>query len=158
MADRVPSVDTPGQHVTIFVAGSCLHNPGGHSGWSFAIANDCNKGVIKRSGGLRATEGMTNIGAEMVAVVEALKAIPEASNVKLWTNVGYIAKAVNQGYRRVKNLDLWAEIDKQASGQDIEWFSAASVAKHPETLEAHRQAHLEALIMAKQCRRKIANA
>lgn len=135
-----------GPKVWIFVAGSCLRNPGGYGGWGAVVADKTAKTVRKLSGGLRAGDGMTNIRAEMRGVVEALKALPvDGYNVTLWTNADHIAKAMTHGFKRAKNLDIWAEIDAQAKRHAVKWRADCVFNKHRETLEAHDIAQKAAL-------------
>ncbi len=140
--------DVPSVH--IHVAGSCHHNPGGCGGWGFVIADFCNKRVLRRSGGLPAADGLTNIRAEMVAVVEALKAVPEGTSAILWTNAPHLTKSVAFNQRRRKSLDLWKAIDALAVNRRIEWRIARFPDKPEETVEAQQMARRETTRMVKR--------
>lgn len=150
---------TPG--VTIHVAGSCLFNPGGHSGWAAVIHHGDGinaKAICRLSGGLSAAEGMTNIRAEMVAIVEALNALHgDGLSVTIWSNSSHVPKVMNQGFKRGKNIDLWQAIDAQAARHRIEWNTAPAIGKDSTTLEVKDMARKEAVKIARRERRIVDN-
>jgi len=114
--------------VEIFTDGACRGNPG-PGGW----------GVVLRSGKHEkelygGEENTTNNRMEMTAVVEALSALKQPSEVVLTTDSQYVRKGITEwiqnwkknGWKTaakkdVKNADLWQQIDSLAVEHTIEW-------------------------------------
>lgn len=76
----------------------------------------------------------TNNRMEMTAVIEALKALKQPSEVVLTTDSQYVRKGITEwitGWKKrnwqtaakkpVKNAELWREIDRLAAEHQIEW-------------------------------------
>ncbi len=101
---------TERRHVVIYTDGSCIGNPG-PGGWGAVLL--C-AGVRKElSGGRRLT---TNNRMELLAAVEALRALTKPCNVTLFSDSTYVVNGATKGmmYRwkeRVPNGDLWAALD-----------------------------------------------
>ena len=103
--------------VVLYTDGSCLGNPG-PGGWAAVIHNDKTREI---SGGFSRT---TNNRMEINALVQALKNIPENSDVTAYTDSKYLHDALDKGWlkkwqkngwktaskSRVKNKDLWEEL------------------------------------------------
>ncbi len=105
------------KHVHIFADGSCLGNPG-PGGWA-AILRLVTTGVEKElCGGYAKT---TNNRMEILAVLEALKALKEPCLVDVYSDSQYVCNAIQKGWlsswrknswinaskKPVKNRDLW---------------------------------------------------
>ena len=112
--------------VEIFTDGACKGNPG-PGGW----------GAILRSGGKeRELSGgeapSTNNRMELMAAIEALKALKKPCRVQLWTDSNYVRDGITKwihgwlrnGWRTsdkkpVKNAELWqALLDAAAAAPD----------------------------------------
>ena len=108
--------------VTIYTDGACSGNPG-PGGWAAVLRY----GELLRelSGGEAQT---TNNRMELLAAIEALKALKEPCEVDLYTDSQYLVNAINKGWlvswkaknwRRkdgeLKNPDLWQELDRLLS-------------------------------------------
>jgi len=100
--------------VVIYTDGACVGNPG-PGGWAAVLL--C--GGVRRelSGGRRRT---TNNRMELLAAVEALRALTRPCKVTLFSDSTYVVNGATKGkmYRykeRVPNGDLWAALD-EASG------------------------------------------
>ena len=117
----------------IYTDGSCIGNPG-PGGWAAIIFD--NNGRKMLSGESTYT---TNNRMELSAVKEALRKIREAgsvdSKITVYSDSAYVVNAFKEGWLKnwknnsffgVKNSDLWIEIDRLASGLDIEfqWVKA----------------------------------
>ncbi len=129
--------------IEIFTDGACSGNPG-PGGW----------GAILRSGGtekeLFGGESLTtNNRMEMMAVIEALRALTKPVAAKVHTDSQYVQKGISEwihGWKRrgwktagkepVKNEDLWREMDRLAAQHDIEWIWVKGHAGHPENERA----------------------
>ena len=142
-------------HVTIYTDGACVGNPG-PGGWAALLVSDGQQREI--SGYETAT---TNNRMELQAALEALKALPERSEVDLHTDSQYVrngmtswlAKWERNGWRTadrkpVKNVDLWQELVRAADGHVVRWHWVRGHDGQPENErcdwlanEAIRRAH-----------------
>ena len=115
--------------IKIYTDGSCLGNPG-NGGWA-AIINDQDK-ITKISGNKKNT---TNNQMELMAAIEALKKIPTEQEVQLYTDSKYVKMGITEWIQKwsknnwktsskekVKNLELWLELNKIVKKHKIEWF------------------------------------
>lgn len=136
------------KEVEIFTDGACKGNPG-PGGW----------GAIMRSGGHEkelygGAPNTTNNRMEMMAAIEALKALNQRCHVKLTTDSQYLRKGITEwiaGWKRkgwktasrqpVKNAELWQELDKLVAGQDVEWHWVKGHSGHPENERADQLAN-----------------
>jgi len=114
--------------VDIYTDGACSGNPG-PGGW----------GAILRVGGKeREIFGgeplTTNNRMEMMAVIEALRALKRPVMVRVHTDSQYVMKGITEwihnwkrrgwktaGKEAVKNEDLWRTLDALAAEHKIEW-------------------------------------
>ena len=114
--------------VKIYTDGSCLENPG-NGGWAAIIIDDGKKTQIKGS-----KKNTTNNQMELLAPIEALKKIPKGSKVQIFTDSKYVKSGITEwinnwkknGWKtankqKVKNKDLWVELDLLSSQFDIKW-------------------------------------
>lgn len=124
--------------IIIYTDGACLGNPG-PGGYAAILTY---KGIRKEiSGGFRLT---TNNRMELMAVIEALKAIksPEKYKIRIFTDSRLIVNAFNQRWlekwaangwfrkanEKVQNSDLWREFIKLTNGLvlEINWVEGHS--------------------------------
>ena len=114
--------------IKIYTDGSCLKNPG-NGGWAAIIIDDEKKTQIKGS-----KKNTTNNQMELLAPIEALKKIPKASKVQIFTDSKYVKSGITEwihnwkknGWKTadkqpVKNKELWEELDLLASQFEISW-------------------------------------
>ena len=114
--------------IKIYTDGSCIRNPG-KGGWAAIIINDGKKIEIKGS-----KKDTTNNQMELLAPIKALKKIPKGSKVQIFTDSKYVKSGITEwinnwkknGWRtaskqKVKNKDLWIELDILANEFDIKW-------------------------------------
>lgn len=108
-------ISTP---VRIYTDGSILKNPGGAGGWAMVVTHGMS--VIELRSG--AVEVSTNNRMELRAVIEAMKYFVEqnaAREIEIISDSEYVVKGVNEymenwrkrEWRKVKNLDMWQQID-----------------------------------------------
>ena len=115
------------ERVQIYTDGGCDPNPGS-GGWAAILIY---KGKTKElSGGERNT---TNNQMELKAAINALKALKKHCSVTLHTDSQYVQRGITEwlpGWKRrgwlrstgkIKNLELWQELDALAQQHDIEW-------------------------------------
>lgn len=98
------------KEVTIFSDGACSGNPG-PGGWASVLL--CNGRERRISGSCEST---TNNRMEITAVLEALKVLKFPCYVTVVTDSAYVVNTMTQGWKRNKNNDLWAELDKYVYG------------------------------------------
>jgi len=131
--------------IDIFTDGACSGNPG-PGGWGAILRmNEKEKELF---GGELET---TNNRMEMMAVIEALKALkqPVTLPVRVHTDSQYVQKGISEwihnwkrrGWKTankepVKNADLWRQLDQLASLQKIEWIWVRGHAGHSENERA----------------------
>ena len=114
--------------IKIYTDGSCLKNPG-NGGWAAIIFINNEKIVI--SGNKKKT---TNNQMELLAAIEALKKIPERQKLQIYTDSRYgtqgitewIEKWIQNNWKtsskqKVKNVDLWKELNEISKKHKIEW-------------------------------------
>ena len=131
--------------IDIFTDGACSGNPG-PGGWGAILRMDEKEKEL--FGGELQT---TNNRMEMMAVIEALKALKQPVNfpVRVHTDSQYVQKGISEwihnwkrrGWKTankepVKNADLWRELDQLASQQKIEWNWVRGHAGHTENERA----------------------
>ncbi len=129
--------------VDIYTDGACSGNPG-PGGWGALLVHD---GVEKTiCGGEKET---TNNRMEMMAAIEALKALKRPCNIHLHTDSSYLRDGITKwihgwkknGWRTadkkpVKNQDLWLELETQLERQQVTWHWVRGHAGHTENERA----------------------
>jgi ribonuclease HI len=114
--------------VEIFTDGACKGNPG-PGGWgAVLVAGGHEKELF--GGEL----GTTNNRMELLAVIEALKALSRPCEVIVHTDSQYVQKGISEwihgwkarGWKTaarapVKNVDLWQQLDEAQARHKIEW-------------------------------------
>lgn len=138
--------------VEIFTDGACSGNPGA-GGWGAVLR--CNGVEKELSGGDADT---TNNRMELIAVIEALKALKKSCNITLYTDSRYVMDGVTQwmpnwkqnGWRTankkapVKNLDLWQSLESLLEKHKIKWVWVKGHNGHPENERVDKLARDEA--------------
>ncbi len=116
------------KQVEIFTDGACKGNPG-PGGWGALLRF----GEVERElfGGEPET---TNNRMELLAAIEALRALKEPCAVTLTTDSIYVKNGITQwlegwkkkgwktaGRKPVKNIDLWQALDEQNQRHQVNW-------------------------------------
>ncbi len=115
--------------IKIYTDGACSGNPG-PGGWGVLML--WNGHEKEMYGGENDT---TNNRMEMMAVIEALKALKKPSTLKLYTDSKYVMDGITkwiEGWKAkgwktaakkpVKNQDLWQEIDVLVTVHDVQFI------------------------------------
>lgn len=115
--------------VEIYTDGACKGNPG-VGGWGAWLRYKAHEKSIY--GGEANT---TNNRMELTAVIRALEALKQPSQIKVYTDSSYVQKGMTQwlaGWKAkswrtadkkpVKNDDLWKALDILAATHQIEWI------------------------------------
>ena len=129
--------------VEIFGDGACSGNPG-PGGWGAILRHGATEKEL--FGGEILT---TNNRMEMMAVIEALRALKKNVEARVHTDSQYVQKGITEwihGWKRrgwktankdpVKNEDLWRELDRLAAQHTIEWIWVKGHAGHVENERA----------------------
>jgi ribonuclease HI len=129
--------------VEIFTDGACKGNPG-PGGWGAVIRSGAHEKEL--SGGEADT---TNNRMEMMAALEALKALKRPCHVILTTDSVYVRDGITKwvhGWQRngwktadkkpVKNSDLWQALLAAAAPHKVEWHWVKGHNGHPENERA----------------------
>ena len=116
-----------------YTDGACSGNPG-VGGWGAVLLAEKNKKIIKRkeiSGGLVDT---TNNQMELIAAIEALKALKKYTEICIITDSNYVKKGITEwlpswkknnwktsSKKEVKNRKLWEELEELVNRNKVDW-------------------------------------
>ncbi|SVD12029.1 uncharacterized protein METZ01_LOCUS364883 [marine metagenome] len=128
--------------IKIYTDGSCLENPG-NGGWAAIIFMNNEKIII--SGRKKNT---TNNQMELMAAIEALKKIPKDQEVQMYTDSKYVKMGITEWIKKwsqndwktsskqkVKNIELWKELNDISKKHKIEWHWVKAHAGNPNNEE-----------------------
>jgi len=128
--------------IKIYTDGSCLENPG-NGGWAAIIFMNNEKIII--SGRKKNT---TNNQMELMAAIEALKKIPKDQEVQMYTDSKYVKMGITEWIKkwsqndwktsskqRVKNIELWKELNDISKKHKIDWHWVKAHAGNPNNEE-----------------------
>ena len=113
--------------VVIYTDGACDPNPGA-GGWAAILSY---KGCSKEIAG--GEPESTNNRMEMTAAIQALESLKRRCTVIVHTDSEYLKRGITEwlpGWKRrgwlrgtgkVKNLDLWQELDALTHQHDVQW-------------------------------------
>lgn len=115
--------------VDIYTDGACSGNPG-NGGWGAVLIYN---GTQKEMSG--AVENTTNNQMELLACIEALKALKQPCKVDLYSDSAYVVNCFLQGWivnwklngwkgsnkKPVKNIELWQTLDQLCFVHEITW-------------------------------------
>ena len=121
-------MSAPEEMIVIYADGACRGNPG-PGGWGALLISG------ERERELSGAESTTtNNRMEMLAVINALRALKRRVSARVYTDSQYVRLGMTEwlagwkarGWRTadrkpVKNQDLWELLDEQAANHDIEW-------------------------------------
>jgi len=107
--------------IHIYTDGACSVNTR-RGGWGVYIKGE----EINLSGNL---EDTTNNQMEMTAVIEALKYYKTRQNITIYSDSIYVIKGITEwisgwkkkDWKKVKNKDLWVEIDRLNQFHNVSW-------------------------------------
>ena len=114
--------------IKIYTDGSCIGNPG-KGGWAAIIFTNNEKKILKGSKDLT-----TNNQMELTATIKALEYISTKDKIQIYTDSKYVKQGITEWIKKwkingwktskkekVKNKDLWLELDNLTSKNSIEW-------------------------------------
>ena len=115
--------------IKIYTDGSCIENPG-NGGWAAIIFMNNEKIAITGN-----KKNTTNNQMELMAAIEALKKIPTGQKVQVYTDSKYVKLGITEwiekwsqnnwktsSKQKVKNLELWTELNEISKKHKIKWF------------------------------------
>ena len=136
--------------IEIFTDGACRGNPG-PGGWGALLRHRGRERTLQG-----AAPATTNNRMELMAAIEALRALKRRSRVHLYTDSQYVKKGITEWLpawkqrdwktrdrKPVKNVDLWRQLDELAGCHDVEWSWVRGHAGHVENERADRLATAE---------------
>jgi ribonuclease HI len=139
MSSSEPAADRPRKSVEIYTDGACSGNPG-PGGWGAILRY---RTTEKELSGF--TPLTTNNRMEMTAVIQALTALKQPCNVKIYTDSQYLKDGITKWIRKwkrngwltsgkepVKNRDLWEALDAAVQKHAVEWHWVRGHQGHPE--------------------------
>lgn len=125
--------------VEIFTDGACKGNPG-VGGWGALLRY---QGQEKRLFGGEAHT--TNNRMELMAAIQALKALKRSCHVRITTDSVYVKDGIQKWLlnwkknnwktsqkKPVKNVDLWQELDQLVSQHQVDWHWVKGHSGHRE--------------------------
>lgn len=140
------------KHVEIFTDGACKGNPG-KGGWGAILRMGAHEKEM--SGSEKET---TNNRMELMAAIQALKALNQPCRVSLHTDSKYVLDGITRwvfGWQKngwktadkkpVKNGDLWMALVEAARPHTMEWIWVRGHVGHPENERADKLASDAAL-------------
>lgn len=101
--------------IQIYTDGACIGNPG-PGGWAAVIVEDGRMRTVH--GGAPET---TNNRMELAAVINGLKAAAASKDVTVYSDSQYVVLTMVEGWKRRKNLDLWADLDAEVAERLVRW-------------------------------------
>jgi len=138
--------------VIIYTDGSCKRNPDGPGGWGVVLESGPHRKELH--GGEPST---TNNRMELTAVIEALRALKEPSEVELFTDSQYVRLGITEWIHNwkkrnwvtsarqpVKNADLWRALDTEQQRHSVRWHWVKGHAGDPGNERADELANLGA--------------
>jgi ribonuclease HI len=136
--------------VSIYTDGACSGNPG-PGGWAALLRFGAAEKEL--SGGEPLT---TNNRMELMAAIEALRALKRRSAVDLHTDSEYLRNGITQwihGWKRngwrtaskdpVKNVELWQALDDLVRAHDVAWHWVKGHVGHDENERVDKLARAE---------------
>ena len=135
--------------VKIFTDGACKGNPG-MGGWGALLK------FGKREKEINGYKSFTtNNIMELMAVIEALKTVPNPSEIEITTDSKYVKNGITNwifnwkkngwktaSKKTVKNKELWVELDNLIQKHSITWKWVKGHSGHEENERADRLANM----------------
>lgn len=129
--------------IQIFTDGSSLGNPG--PGGFCALIKKGGKTIIVKGGDPHTTNNRMEMSAIIAGLYWLHKKFPKAKTCAVYSDSNLIIETIKKGWKRKKNLDLWAKLDSQITKfEEITWHWIRGHAGHPENTKADRIAVKEA--------------
>ncbi len=115
--------------IAIYTDGACSGNPG-LGGWGVVILKDTQKPILLNGG----ENNTTNNRMELTAAIKSIKYFQDKQNLEIFTDSQYLKNGIEtwinnwkingwktSNKKKVKNQDLWIELDKIIEKHNIKW-------------------------------------
>ena len=115
--------------IAIYTDGACSGNPG-LGGWGVVILKDTQKPILLNGG----ENNTTNNRMELTAAIKSIKYFQDKQNLEIFTDSQYLKNGIEtwinnwkingwktSNKKKVKNQDLWIELDKIIKKHNIKW-------------------------------------
>jgi len=136
--------------ILLYTDGACSGNPG-PGGWAYILKHPASGTERINSGGEKQT---TNNRMELTAVIRGLEAVKRPSIVEIHSDSRYVLSGLEKwldnwkihGWRRgkrgpkVKNVELWQELDRLRETHNLQFQWIRGHAGHPENEQCDRLA------------------
>ncbi len=132
--------------IIIYTDGACKGNPG-PGGYGIIMTLENNPYRKEFSKGFRLT---TNNRMELLAIIDALKKVKRKNaDIVIVTDSKYVSDAINKGwlekwkmraFKRIKNPDLWKELDRLLQQHQVQFVWLKGHNGHPENEKCDRLA------------------
>ncbi|MBK1992170.1 ribonuclease HI [Campylobacter sp. 2018MI35] len=140
------------KQIKIYTDGSCLNNPG-FGGWAYILHYKEYEKI-----GFGAKENTTNNQMELLAIIEALKALKEPCEIELYTDSNLMVRSINEwldvwikkDFKNKKNVNLWKEYLKFSKNHKIKAFWVKAHNGHIENEKCDKLAKEAALNLQKE--------
>ena len=103
------------KEVILFVDGAAQPNPG-IGGYGVILLHGIHRKELRGS-----IDHATNNRMEIIAAIEGLKAINQPCKVTVISDSQYLINGASGNWNVSTNLDLWADLDKEAQKHTIDW-------------------------------------
>jgi ribonuclease HI len=80
---------------------------------------------------------------ELSAAIGALRMLVKPCEVKLYSDSQYLVQTMNAGWKKSKNLDLWAMLDELCTVHSVEFIWVKGHASNPYNNECDQIARAE---------------
>jgi ribonuclease HI len=126
--------------IQVYTDGGCSGNPG-PGGWAYVMVGSGDRDSVILAENWRAEKSTTNNRMELMAVISALRAlkektelIPDSRQLSVYTDSQYVQKGITdwihvwkrnswrtKDKKPVKNQDLWQQLDSLAAEFTVSW-------------------------------------
>jgi ribonuclease HI len=104
----------------LYTDGSCIGNPG-PGAWAFLLRGVNGEETRGQDGALETTNNRMELLAAIQGLRTAESLYPEERNIDIYSDSSWVVCTMNDGWKRKKNLDLWAELTPLVQGKKITW-------------------------------------
>ena len=114
--------------IKIYTDGSCIGNPG-TGGWAAVIINNNKQNTI-----CGRKKNTTNNQMELMAAIKALVFLKKKQKIRIYTDSNYVKEGITSwikiweknnwktaNKKKVKNVELWINLNTLSNFHDIEW-------------------------------------
>lgn len=125
--------------VEIYTDGACSPNPG-RGGWGAVLeCGDQSKEIWGPQENPESLEHETNNRMEIMAAIEALKALNQPCDVTIYSDSQYLVNTMTLNWSRRVSKDLWLALDRAVALHNVKWVHLPR--EHEKLLRPHALAN-----------------